>query len=167
MTDPSPPPPAARRKIFVALGAAVVVAAVAAAGIFWWVAVDPNPADPKDAKLVALGQRVYAAECAACHGVGLEGQPNWQTRDASGRLPAPPHDASGHTWHHPDQVLFEITKHGVQRFAPPGYLSDMPNYEDTLSDREIWAVIAYIKSAWSAEIRARQAEMDKRYRATN
>ena len=31
----------------------------------------------------------------------------------SGRMPAPPHDASGHTWHHRDDVLFRLVKEGV------------------------------------------------------
>ena len=45
---------------------------------------------PDDATVVAQGQKIYAAECAACHGANLEGQPNWQQRLANGRLPAPP-----------------------------------------------------------------------------
>ena len=74
---------------------------------------------PDDAAVTALGQRVYAAQCAACHGAGLEGQPNWRERGPDGRLPAPPHDASGHTWHHPDELLFRITKRraGCRRAA--------------------------------------------------
>jgi mono/diheme cytochrome c family protein len=63
----------------------------------------------------------------------------------NGRLPAPPHDATGHTWHHPDRELFEITKNGPAGIAP-GYESDMPAFKDVLNDREIWAVLAYIKS---------------------
>jgi hypothetical protein len=59
-------------------------------------------------------------------------------------MPAPPHDASGHTWHHPDDVLFEITRKGISAFAPPGYESDMPAFGD-LGDAEIWAVLAFIR----------------------
>ena len=51
----------------------------------------------KDAAVVDLGQAVYAEKCASCHGVALEGQANWQQRDADGYLPAPPHDETGHT----------------------------------------------------------------------
>ena len=58
--------------------------------------------DTGDAQVLATGKAVYERHCAACHGANLEGQPNWRSRDPSGRLPAPPHDASGHTWHHPD-----------------------------------------------------------------
>lgn len=112
------------------------------------------------AETLALGRRVYAAQCAACHGAQLEGQPDWRARRADGRLPAPPHDASGHTWHHADRTLFEITKHGVQRFAGADYASDMPAFEGRLTDDQIRAVLAYIKSTWPPHIRAQQAELD-------
>ena len=70
--------------------------------------------------------------------------------------PAPPHDASGHTWHHPDEVLFRITKYGVAKAANlKNYESAMPAYEDRLSDEEIVAVLSWIKSTWPPEIRAR------------
>src|SRR3712207_630865 len=60
----------------------------------------PRGADPANAAQVALGRQVYAANCASCHGANLEGQPNWQQDLPAGGRPAPPHDASGHTWHH-------------------------------------------------------------------
>ena len=103
-----------------------------------------------DPEQLALGQRLYAQHCATCHGAKLEGQPNWQRRLPGGKMPAPPHDESGHTWHHPDDVLFAITKHGlVPPYAPPGYASDMPRFGGILSDAEIRAVLAYIESHWT------------------
>jgi mono/diheme cytochrome c family protein len=121
---------------------------------------DPR-ADPRDAAKVALGAKVYAQQCAACHGAKLEGQPNWRTRLPNDRLPAPPHDESGHTWHHPDHVLFAITKNGlVPPYAPKDYESDMPAFAGKLSDEEIWAVLAYLKTHWtSADVLAARAEM--------
>lgn len=116
--------------------------------------------DPDDADQVALGQSVYAAQCARCDGANLEGQPNWQQRLANGRLPAPPHDAGGHSWHHPDAQLFGITKHGLAPYAPACYQSDMPAFDGVLSDEQIAAVPAYIKSKWPADIRERQACID-------
>ena len=113
--------------------------------------------DPTDAGHVAAGQSVYVARCASCHGAKLEGQPNWRRRLANGRLPAPPHDQTGHTWHHTDADLFGITKHGLKSYAPAGYESDMRAFDGTLSDEQIASVIAYIKSTWPAGIRARQA----------
>jgi mono/diheme cytochrome c family protein len=122
---------------------------------------DAPRADPDDAQQVARGKPVYANHCAACHGVRLEGQPGWRSKLPTGRMPAPPHDATGHTWHHPDPVLFGITRHGLipGKYAPPGYQSDMPAFGGTLSDEEIWAVLAYIKSSWPQEIRKSQHEL--------
>ncbi|HEU4922958.1 MAG TPA: cytochrome c [Burkholderiales bacterium] len=109
---------------------------------------------------LASGQKVYLQHCAARHGAMLEGQPNWRARLPNGRMPAPPHDDSGHTWHHPDEVLFGITKHGlVPRYASPSYESDMPAFADRLTDAEIRAVLAYIASHWSPEVTKLRAEM--------
>ncbi len=77
----------------------------------------------------------------------------------NGRLPAPPHDATGHTWHHPDEMLFRITKFGARTY-PSGYETDMPAFDNRLTDEEIAASLAFIKSTWPAEIRARQARVD-------
>ena len=71
-----------------------------------------------------------------------------------GNFPAPPHDETGHTWHHADQWLFDIVKHGGKHHAPPRYRSAMPAYHDMLSDAEIWAVLAFIKSRWPTAIGA-------------
>ena len=109
---------------------------------------------------LALGEKIYAEQCAACHGAKLEGQPDWRKPLPNGRLPAPPHDDSGHTWHHPEEVLFGITKHGlVQPYAPAGYRSDMPGFAGKLTDGEIRAVLAYISSHWSAEVHRARGEM--------
>jgi mono/diheme cytochrome c family protein len=114
---------------------------------------------PDPAKL-SLGKKVYERDCAVCHGAKLEGQPNWRQKLPNGRLPAPPHDDSGHTWHHTDAALFEITKNGLTPpYAPKGYESDMPAFRGNLSDDEIRAVLAYIGSQWSAEVRKQRAEM--------
>ncbi len=87
---------------------------------------------------IERGAALYAAHCAQCHGRELEGEPDWQRRKPDGRLPAPPHDASGHTWHHPDSMLFEITKYGMlPPHAHEGYESDMPGFDGVLSDQEI------------------------------
>ena len=122
---------------------------------------DPR-ADPREPARVAAGAKVYAQHCASCHGPKLEGQPDWRNRLPNGRLPAPPHDESGHTWHHPDDVLFGITKHGLVpgKYAPKDYQSDMPAFAGKLSDDEIWAVLAYIKTSWtSKDVLDARAEM--------
>ena len=114
--------------------------------------------EPVTAEQFGLGQDVYAANCASCHGADLEGQPDWRRRLDDGRMPAPPHDESGHTWHHSDQNLFTITKLGVGAIVP-GYESDMPAFEGVLSDPEIGAALAYIKSTWPERQSTFQAEV--------
>ena len=116
----------------------------------------PDRADASDPRLVARGAVVYQQSCAACHGANLEGQPNWQRMNADGTLPAPPHDASGHTWHHSDQVLFDVTKWGSAVVAGSNFKSAMPVYAEVLDDADIWAVLAYIKSRWPPEIQDAQ-----------
>ena len=133
---------------------------------WWWATIfmaalagcgsDKSGADPF---AVMEGEAIYKAECASCHGEKREGQPEWRTRQADGKLPAPPHDASGHTWHHSMDQLFAIVKFGmVPPNAPEGYLSDMPGFNGRLTDRQIGNVLAYIESQWPPEIRARRAE---------
>ena len=84
-----------------------------------------------------------------------------EIRKSNGRLPAPPHDESGHTWHHADSVLMEITRNGLVPgvTAPEGYVSDMPAYSKLLSDHQIRAVLADIKSSWSKQARDRQKQI--------
>ncbi len=118
--------------------------------------------DTGDARQLDLGAQLYALHCASCHGVELEGQPDWRRRMPNGRLPAPPHDISGHTWHHPDWELFTMTKYGVTPFAPPDYETDMPAFGDVLSDAEIIAVLSYIKAQWPSEIAAIQEDINQR-----
>ena len=136
-----------------------VLAAVAVAGCSTDSA---SRADPRDAKQVARGMKIYEERCATCHGGNLEGQPAWRARLATGRMPAPPHDDSGHTWHHPDAVLFGITKFGLTPpYAPAGYASDMPAFRETLSDQQVWDVLAYIKSRWSPRAQQAQAQFTR------
>ncbi|MXY91904.1 MAG: c-type cytochrome [Caldilineaceae bacterium SB0670_bin_27] len=113
-------------------------------------------ADVSNTQLVALGEILYQQYCASCHGAELEGQANWKIRDENGFLPAPPHDETGHTWHHPDEQLFEITKIGTEAYVGSGYRSNMIGFGDQLDDTEIWAVLAYIKSQWPARTQRAQ-----------
>ena len=118
-------------------------------------------ADVTNSQAVAQGEALYAAHCAACHGANLEGQPDWRVSLADGTLPAPPHDDNGHTWHHPDTLLFNYTKLGGQALAPEGFKSAMPAFGGTLSDSDIWAVLSFIKSRWSLRAQLSQARLNK------
>jgi S-disulfanyl-L-cysteine oxidoreductase SoxD len=150
--------PASKTTLSNAIRACIVIAPVLAAAA----CTERPKADPANAQQVAAGKRIYGAHCASCHGANLEGQPNWRQRLPNGRFPAPPHDASGHTWHHPDVLLLDIIKRGIGPHAPPGYQSDMPAFGGRLSDDEIAAVLAYIKSTWPEETRKAQASMTAR-----
>ncbi len=112
-----------------------------------------------------MGAKVYANNCASCHGTNLEGEPNWYQHKPNGRLPAPPHNVRGHTWHHDDATLFGITKLGTREFTGLDIESDMPPFEGVLSDEKIWSVLTYIKSRWPASIRQWQDSINRRARA--
>ena len=103
------------------------------------------------------GKALYEANCGACHGMNGEGEANWQSPNDDGTLRAPPHDSSGHTWHHPDQHLLQITTKGGQ-----GLNSRMPAFEDKLTDEEIKLVLAHIKTFWEPEHRQSQADVTER-----
>lgn len=124
-----------------------------------------HAAELGDSASVKRGKHIYDRFCSLCHGANLEGQPNWRSRNDNDKLPAPPHDETGHTWHHPDSVLFGIVKFGITPpYGPPGYESDMPAWGDTLSDDDIWAVLDYIKSRWPQKQRRYQEEMTEKDR---
>lgn len=113
---------------------------------------------------VANGEHLYMENCASCHGVALEGQPDWRSPGPDGRLPAPPHDETGHTWHHPDSLLFDYTKLGGQKaLARAGVKLDsgMPGFGGQLSDDDILDILAYIKSTWPKRIQEIQEERTK------
>lgn len=110
---------------------------------------------------IQAGQSLYSEYCASCHGENLEGQPDWRSPGDDGRLPAPPHDATGHTWHHPDRMLFEYTKLGGKAaLASQGieFDSGMPGFAEDLSDQDIWNILGFIQSTWPERQRQIQAE---------
>lgn len=122
---------------------------------------DNGTAAPADDRTIALGERVYQANCATCHGVEGEGEPNWRSPRSDGTYPAPPHDSSGHTWHHSDEVLLDIIRRGGQAmYGREGFQSRMPPWGEQLNDEEIRAVLAYIKTYWGPDEREFQAALE-------
>lgn len=101
---------------------------------------------PTESELIALGAQRYATYCASCH--GDRGQ---------GRI-GPALDATQHAWHHPDPQLREFITQG--KWGP---LTRMPAFGEVLSDSEVEAIIATIKSWWSEEQRRLQADLTRRY----
>ena len=126
--------------------------------LFGTAAVASHELDNRD---VANGQTLYAEQCASCHGENLEGQPNWRLANDDGILPAPPHDETGHTWHHDNLLLFEYTQLGgaaaLAARGVEGFQSGMPGFMETLSDDDIWDILAYIHSTWPERVQELQA----------
>ncbi len=141
----------------------ISLAVVASAGAAWWILCDDGTLlKPDDPAITARGAEIYTEVCASCHGDALQGQPNWGEKLPNGRMPAPPHDEAGHTWHHTDADLFAITKHGTAALVGNDYQSDMPGYSKILSDDDIVAVLSFIKESWPLEVRQRHDEINQR-----
>lgn len=111
--------------------------------------------------VLARGAVIYAGRCASCHGSRGEGEANWQVERADGTLPAPPHDASGHTWHHADAELIRIIREGGTVYMPN---SRMPAFGEELSAAETLAVLAFIKTTfWGPRERVYQADVSRQW----
>ena len=111
------------------------------------------------------GRVLYKEHCASCHGADLEGQPNWRRIGKDGLLPAPPHDATGHTWHHDNRLLFDYTKLGgkalMEARGVSEFRSGMEGFGEVLSDDDIWDILAFIRSTWPDRIKRIQASRNR------
>jgi mono/diheme cytochrome c family protein len=117
-------------------------------------------ADAADAE-VRDGRDLYVKYCASCHGAELQGQPEWRSPDDNGLYPAPPHDETGHTWHHDDAMLTDTITRGGQAVLDDmnvAFTSGMPGFGPVLDASEIEAILDYIKSTWPDRIREMQAQ---------
>ena len=97
------------------------------------------------------GADLFSANCAVCHGANGQGQPDWHKASDEGVYPPPPLNGEGHTWHHPDGLLYRIVSKGgatLEDPAVPGFKSAMPAFGDKLTHDEIVAVLEYVKSLW-------------------
>jgi mono/diheme cytochrome c family protein len=105
-----------------------------------------------DSERVAQGEQLYRQYCAGCHGANLEGAPDWRKRLADGSLPPPPHDSSGHTWHHPDELLARIILEGGEKL----YGGTMPAFGNRLTREQANMILEYFKSRWGKDEREYQ-----------
>lgn len=155
------------RRLPLLLGAGLAVSVALALLIFWTTPSGSNPvvidntAVPPVPTLnpeqVARGATLYTQNCASCHGANLEGQPNWKLTLPDGSLPAPPHDASGHTWHHSNETLLDITTRGGQAvYGSADTKSNMPAFGNILSEADIITILDFIKSRWGKDQREYQ-----------
>ncbi|SCA58295.1 Cytochrome c class I [Candidatus Terasakiella magnetica] len=140
---------------------AISLAAIAAVGVYVQNSQVLPLIDAKNVEMVQQGKPLYYIHCASCHGKNREGEvKEWRVRKNDGTFPAPPHDETGHTWHHNDKYLFDYTRLGGQKMVPDDYKSAMPGFGDKMTNSEIRAVLAFIKSRWPEAIQTRQQEMN-------
>tara|TARA_B100001173_G_scaffold256187_1_gene228198 strand:- start:564 stop:971 length:408 start_codon:yes stop_codon:yes gene_type:complete len=97
------------------------------------------------------GMELYAENCSSCHMGNLSGHPEWKTTlDEDGHRRSPPLNGTAHTWHHSPEWLFNVIRYG--------FIKMDPNYEgkmlgnESLSDEDIWSILAFIKSVWPEDI---------------
>lgn len=98
---------------------------------------------------VATGEKVFAANCASCHGSRAEATKDWKTPGPDGQYPPPPLNGSAHAWHHDMDVLRRTVREGGARLG-----GSMPAFKDTLSADQVDDAIAFFQSLWSDEIYA-------------
>ncbi|MGB0732327.1 MAG: c-type cytochrome [Pontibacterium sp.] len=105
------------------------------------------------------GKKVFAANCAICHGANAESTPHWRTVDNNGHYPPPPLNGSAHAWHHPMTMLGSTIYNGG---APVG--GQMPAFKDKLSETDIIDVIAHFQTYWSDDIYQQWLQIEHRAR---
>jgi len=121
--------------------------------------------DPSN-EVLYNAQQNYNKFCAHCHGWAGDGQPQVTIENAEnlGYHTVPLHDEQGHTWQHPDQILFEVVKYGVQA---PTNLYPMSPYAEELSDKEIFGIIEYIKGWWTDDQQQHQMDLTSQFEENN
>lgn len=92
-----------------------------------------NPLALDDANLVA-GIRLYAANCAVCHGAA-DGKPS---NVALGLYQKPPQLAKDGVEDDPDGVTYWKVEHGIR-------LTGMPAFGKALDDRQLWQLTLFLK----------------------
>ncbi len=115
----------------------------------------------RDASVVTMGNALYRTNCAGCHGI-----PDGTIAPAvpASAQPATPHDASGHTWQHPDFALFQLVRDGVAvANCTPVDPELMPKFKGIVTDRELVAILSYIKSTWPEATRSEHDAVNRMY----
>ncbi len=160
------------------IGALIFVSLALVGTGIWWFTWGPDVIGngdsqdslwPPDLTELALGRSVYRTYCAQCHGMQGQGAPNWQEQNSDGTFPPPPHDSTGHAWHHGDDFLYRIIRDGGQFLEEemPGFTNAMPTFGNCLSPEEIRTVIIYIKSLWGPVERAFQDYVQEQMSASS
>ena len=95
----------------------------------------------------AAGKKLYASNCANCHGKNGEATENWRETNEQGKYPPPPLNGTAHTWHHSLEVLRRTVREGGGKIG-----GSMPAFANVLSQDSIDEVLAYVQSLWPEEI---------------
>ncbi|MEO0560472.1 MAG: cytochrome c [Chloroflexota bacterium] len=116
--------------------------------------VTPTPSHP--------GEINYNSYCAHCHGYNGEGQhPNTVDNTLSlGMETVPAHDATGHTWEHPDELLVQVILEGIDN---PLNQYPMSGWGYVLDEQDALDIIDYMRQWWTAEQMAHQAAITERW----
>ena len=163
-SDSTPSSSTAHMKVIAALAALLFVAGILTAALagllimsedtgpvaFESVTVAPLPV--LEPAAMQRGEKLYVEHCATCHGVKLQGAPDWRFRLPDGTYPPPPHDVSGHTWQHSDAALIRMIANGINQTLQGG----MPAFREKLSAAEMTDVLTFLKSRWGRDERRRQ-----------
>jgi thiosulfate dehydrogenase len=94
----------------------------------------PNPLPSTDANYAA-GIKLYAENCAICHGAS-DGHPS---NVAKGLYQKPPQFARDGVEDDPDGITYWKVAHGIR-------LTGMPSFDGTLRDEQIWQVALFLKN---------------------
>lgn len=108
--------------------------------------------------LVAEGSAVYARNCAACH--GRSEAPPWWRPKLGGIRPPPAADDAPHAGT-PDVYLVSMIRDGSAAVHGDPDRTRMPPFRDVLSNREVHAVAAYLKTRWPQEVAAMTASLSR------
>lgn len=164
---PSQVPPQApthsRVGAWVGLG---VIAACVAVGVYLSVnrPVEQTLASEENRKQVELGEKTYQRVCISCHGMKLSGKPTWAPGVTSKKQAGIPLNADGLTWHLSDNHLYATIATGLRVEGKDKRQVHDAGFAGVLSEREIWALIAYFKTTWTARQLASQKETTLRER---
>jgi mono/diheme cytochrome c family protein len=93
----------------------------------------PNPV-PATAENYAAGIKLYAQNCAVCHGVADGAASNV----AKGLYQKPPQLAKDGVEDDPDGVTYWKVAHGIR-------LTGMPSFNATLTDQQIWQITLFVQ----------------------
>jgi mono/diheme cytochrome c family protein len=103
---------------------------------------------------------LYEKNCSNCHGAYMQGAKNWMSeKDEDGANLPPPLNGTGHTWHHSEDLLFNIIKYGGY-YHDEKYDGKMLGFENNLSDDEIYSIINYIYNSWPNEIKSEWSKLN-------